>query len=206
MTQYHSYDPADGHGLSHSPLLALIAPRPIGWISTYSKDGVTNLAPYSFFQMIANEPPILMICSAGWKDTVQNIQDSSSFVHNVVASKMSKQMVASCEEFPADVSEFAEVGLDAVKAETVNAPMIKGAAAAMECKLIEISTIKDIDGQDTESFMITGQVTRIHIDKAYINDDGMVDANRMSLTTRLGYRDYLDVTNVYQVTRPGRKP
>lgn len=205
MTQYHSYDPADGHGLSHSPLLALIAPRPIGWISTYSKDGVANLAPYSFFQMISSDPPILMVCSSGWKDTAQNIQDSGSFVHNVVASKMNKQMVASCEEFPADVSEFAEAGLDAVKAETVNAPMVKGAAAAMECKLIEICTIKDINGQDTKSFMITGQVTRVHIDKAYIKDDGMVDSNRMSLTTRLGYRDYMDVENVYPVERPGRK-
>lgn len=205
MTQYHSYDPANGHGLSFSPLLALIAPRPIGWISTYTKDGVANLAPYSFFQMISSDPAILMICSSGWKDTVRNIQDSGCFVHNVVAAKMKKQMVASCEVLPSDVSEFTEVGLDPVKAETVNAPMVKGVAAAMECKLIEINTIKDIEGQDTTSFMITGQVTRVHIDKAYINDDGMVDTSRMSLTSRLGYRDYLDSDDVYQITRPGPK-
>lgn len=204
MTDYYSFDPAEGHGLPGSPFKAFIAPRPIGWISTYTKDGVANLAPYSFFQALSDKPPIIAFVSDHWKHSIQNAQDTGCFVHNVVAAKMKKQMVATSEEFAADESEFEHAGLKAVPATSINAPMVDGAVAQMECRVVGIQTIKDMNGNETNSHMVMGQVVRIHFDKAYLTEEGRVDSNAMSLVSRLGYWDYADANDVYHMHRPRR--
>jgi flavin reductase (DIM6/NTAB) family NADH-FMN oxidoreductase RutF len=200
MTDYHSFSPPD-HGLPFSPYKGLIAPRPIGWISTYSKDGVANLAPYSYFQALSDKPPIIMFVSDGWKQSAQNAQDTGCFVHNVVDRRYKAEMLASSEAFPPDVSEFERVGLEAVPAETIHAPMIKGAVAQLECKLVEVRPVQDMNGEATSCHMVIGQIVRGHIDKQYLTD-GQVDAEAVGFVSRLGYRDHADIDEVYQMRRP----
>ena len=92
MTEWHSYEPASGHRLPHDPLNAIVAPRPIGWVSTLSADGVPNLAPYSFFNLFNYSPPLIGFSSMGWKDSVANITATGEFVWNLVSRDLGEAM------------------------------------------------------------------------------------------------------------------
>ncbi|HEX8420142.1 MAG TPA: flavin reductase family protein, partial [Sphingomonas sp.] len=94
MTEWHFYEPQAGHGLPHDPLNAIVAPRPIGWISTMSAAGVRNLAPYSFFNLVNYHPPLIAFSSMGWKDSVANIAETREFVWNLVTRDLAEVMNA----------------------------------------------------------------------------------------------------------------
>lgn len=187
--------------LPHSPFKALVAPRPIGWISTLSVDGVANLAPYSYFNAVCSRPDMVMFSSQEWKDTVENIDKTGEFVCNYVSEALTDAMNASSAAAPAGVSEFDIAGLEAVTGEKVRAPRIKGIPAALECKKTDIIELKDLNGRPTDHFMVIGQVVGVYIDDAFIAE-GRFDVAKARPLTRLGYMDYARFGEMFELNRP----
>lgn len=189
------------HGLPHDPFKALVAPRPIGWISSVSKDGAVNLAPYSYFNAVCSRPPIVMFSSEGEKDTVSNITETGEFVCNMVSWSLKDRMNATSAPLASDISEFDRAGLTAVPSETVNVPRVKESLAALECVSLSVEQLSDKDGNAVENIMVIGQVTGIHIADSILSS-GLVDPERLSLIARAGYRDYVRSDRVFRMTRP----
>lgn len=202
ITGTHFYEPANGHRLKHDPLKAIIAPRPIGWISTMDKDGNVNLAPYSFFNGINEKPPMLMFSGTEHKDSIRNAQDTGEFVFNMVTHKFAEAMNTSCATLPHEVDEMRLAGLEAAPSITVRPPRVKGVAAAFECKVIQVVPLKDVDGRPVKQTVIMGQATGIHIDPAYIRN-GLFDTADARPIARCGYRgDYAEVSELFEMLRP----
>jgi flavin reductase (DIM6/NTAB) family NADH-FMN oxidoreductase RutF len=200
------YRPKDGHGLPHNPFNAIVTPRPIGWISTRNAHGVRNLAPYSFFNAVAYVPPQVMFASTnakpgetGDKDSLANIRETEVFAVNVVSEALLDVMNISSQHFPADVDEFEKAGLVPGSCETIECPRVLEAPASLECRMTQI--IK-IEGENNH--VVFGEVTGIHIrDECLV--DGRFDVTRFSPASRLGYRDYAIVRDVFELGRPDDK-
>lgn len=205
MSDYHSYDADSEHGLNHNPFKALIAPRPIGWISSLFEDGTVNLAPYSYFNALCDAPPLVGFSSAGRKHSLLNIERTGEFVHNLVSAAQMKQMNVTSAPMADGESEADIAGLPLEASDTVAAPRVAGAPAALECKLVDIRRLTAANGAQTKCWFVIGQVMRLHIDKAHIRD-GMVDQLSMGLVSRLGYFDYAQVDNVFAMPRPRTTP
>ncbi len=197
------YKPKDGHGLAHNPFNALIVPRPIGWISSRDKDGIDNLAPYSFFNAVAYVPPQIMFSSTGskadrdgTKDSVANIRDTSVFCINVVAQAQLDAMNVSSATLTNDVDEFDHAGLGKIQCETIDCARVAGAPAALECILTKIVPLSG-----AANIAVFGEVTGI-----YISDDclvkGIFDITKFTPVGRLGYRDYVYVEKPFELCRP----
>lgn len=195
------YEPKNGHGLPHDPFKALVGPRPIGWISSIAGDGTLNLAPYSFFNAVSANPPLVMFSSGGMKDSVANIRETGEFVCNIVSRSLTEQMNASSVDAPSDVNEFAYSGLAAAPSQLVSVPRVAQAPAALECKLTEIIEPRDLNHEQTGDFIVFGQVIGVHIDESVLKD-GLVDATALAQVSRLGYMDYSVVETVFQLSRP----
>jgi len=197
------YRPEDGHNLPHNPFSALITPRPIGWISTRGKDGIANLAPYSFFNGIAYDPPQVMFASTSakadqgdTKDSAANIRDTGVFCVNIVEYAARDVMNASSEALGKDVDEFAHAGVGAAECDTIDCPRVAGAPAALECKLTQIVELPGVN-----NLLVLGQVTGIHIRDNCLKD-GRFDVTSFQPLARLGYRDYLCVAELFELKRP----
>ena len=195
------------HGLTYSPLKALISPRPIGWISSLSASGVANLSPYSFFNAIAELPPMVMFISApdmreanrgGQKDSLANILETREFGVNIVGSEQAEQMVKSSQDVTADIDEFDHTSLGKKKAEKISAPLVAGAPAHLECVYYDHITLPD-NGRGNHSVMVMGTIVGIHIDEAIIAD-GRVDVSRYTPVARLGYKDYTAVRDLFEMS------
>jgi len=203
MPEPYFYEVAKGHGLPHDPFKAIIAPRPIGWISTVDADGLMNLAPYSFFNAVCDSPPILMFSSAGWKDTVANVEATGEFVWNLATRPLAQQMNTSSASVPHEIDEFDLAKLTAAPSRLVKAPRVAETPAALECRLLQISELKDLQGAPTRHFMVLGQVVAAHIDPAYLKE-GLFDTAAAQPIGRCGYRgDYAEVDHLFQMVRPG---
>lgn len=195
------YEPSKGHGLPHDPFKALVSPRPIGWISTQAKDGSLNLAPYSFFNALGTNPHLVMFCSEGAKDSYTNALETGEFVANLVSSDLIEQMNASSVDAPHGVSEFDYAGLTPEPSRLVRPPRVREAHAALECKVTEILSPKDLNGDPTSRYMIIGQVVGVYISDDALTD-GMFDVVKAGNVARLGYLDFSSVKDVFQRTRP----
>ncbi len=190
------YRPSEGHGLPHNPFNAIITPRPIGWISTRGKDGRNNLAPYSFFNGVSYEPPQVMFASTGYKDSQRNIEDTGVFCVNVVEYAMRDAMNASSASFASDIDEFERSGLASRQCETVDCARVADAPAALECRMTQIIQIKG-----KANSIIIGEVTGVYLrDDAIV--DGRFDVSTFRPLSRLGYRDYSIVDNIFELARP----
>lgn len=202
MDDCHSFDPAHGHGLPHDPIKAIVAPRPIGWISTVDGGGVANLAPYSYFNLFSHRPPILIFGSEGRKDSLHNVIETGEFVFNLATRAMAEAVNRSSTAVPPETDEFALSGLAAHPSDVVRPPRVKGAAAAMECRLIETRQLSDIDGRAVGSHLVIGQVLRVHIARRCLVD-GLFDITRAGTIARCGYRgDYIEVDRTFEMLRP----
>ncbi|HWT32809.1 MAG TPA: flavin reductase family protein [Microbacterium sp.] len=166
----HSYEPRSGHGLAHDPLNSIVAPRPIGWISTLSADGVRNLAPYSFFNLYCYRPPIVGFTSTSWKDSVANVQATGEFVWNLATRPLAERMNASSAEVPADVDEFDLAVVDAAPSVLVAPPRVTESPVAFECRLTQLINLTDLSGRPTAGWLTLGEVVMVHI-----ADDVLVD-------------------------------
>lgn len=202
MSDYF-YEVAKGHGLPHDPFKAIVAPRPIGWISSLGPGGERNLAPYSFFNGVCDAPPMVYFSTTGWrKDSVSNIEASGEFVVNVVGGKHAQAMNATAANVPRDVDEFALAGLEAAPCVLVKAPRVAGAVAAMECRLVQVVRLRNMDGAELEAWMTIGQVVGVHLDPAFLKD-GIFDTAGARLLARCGYRgDYTEVSRLFEMIRP----
>jgi len=166
----HYYEPAKGHGLKHDPFNAIVAPRPIGWISSRDAKGNLNLAPYSFFNAFCYRPPIIGFSSINWKDSVANVEDTKEFCWNLATKELAQQMNATAAHVARDVSEFTIARLTAVPSKLVNVPRVAESPVSFECKVSQIVRLKGADGREAEGWLTLGEVVAVHIDKAFIKD------------------------------------
>jgi flavin reductase (DIM6/NTAB) family NADH-FMN oxidoreductase RutF len=198
----HFYEPKDGHRLPHDPFKAIVAPRPIGWISTVDAEGWPNLAPYSFFNAFCDSPPVVGFSSSGRKDSQRNVEETGEFVANLATRRQAEAMNQTSAALPHGVNEFEVAGLRAAPSRLVRPPRVADAPAALECRLLLVLPITDLDGKPTPNTLILGQVVGVHIDPAYLKD-GLFDIAAAGTIARCGYRgDYAEVTRVFEMLRP----
>ncbi|MBI1170683.1 flavin reductase family protein [bacterium] len=188
------YRPSDGHGLPHSPFNAIVAPRPIGWISTRGTMG-DNLAPYSFFNAVAYTPP-QVIFAGDLKDSIRNIQESGVFATNVVSEPLWQVMNATSAHLPRGTDEFLHAGIAKSECTTIDCPRVTLSPATLECRLQQIVTLEG--GAD---FLVIGTVTGVHIRDEYLTE-GRFDLTKVRPMTRLGYKDYAVITDLMPLDRP----
>jgi flavin reductase (DIM6/NTAB) family NADH-FMN oxidoreductase RutF len=202
QAETYFYEPAKGHGLPHDPFKAIVAPRPIGWISTRDRDGQVNLAPYSFFNAFGGDPPIIAFGSDGYKDSVRNIEATGEFVANFVTRPLAEQMNRTSAPVGPEVDEMTLAGLEAAPCRLVAAPRVAAAPAALECKLLQIIRLQDLDGRALDNYLTLGQVVGVHIDPQYLVD-GIFDLAAAQPIMRGGYRaDYAEIGPMFQMIRP----
>lgn len=202
MPDFHFYEPHRGHGLPHDPFKAIVAPRPIGWISSIDERGRVNLAPYSFFNAFCESPPIIGFSSGGRKDSQRNIEATGEFVANLATRKHAEAMNRTAAPVPHGINEMEMAGLAAAPSVLVKPPRVADAPAALECKLLQILPLKDLDGHLTQNTLILGQVVGIHIDKANVRN-GVFDLSLVHPIARCGYLgDYTEVTSLFEMIRP----
>lgn len=197
------YEPAarDRAVLPHDPLKAMIAPRPIGWVSTVGRDGALNLAPYSFFNAFSSSPMILGFSSEGRKDSLTFAEETREFVWNMPTFALRDRMNATSASLPRGSSEFAHAGLTAAPSRTVTPPRVAEAPCALECKVVDIVPLRDVVQRPIGAFLVLGQVTGVHIDEAFIRD-GRLDTAALQPIARCGYSDYAVVDTLFQLIRP----
>ena len=202
MQEFYYYEPARGHGLPHDPFKAIVAPRPIGWIATRSRAGVVNLAPYSFYNAFGDRPPIVGFSSSGYKDSVRNIEETGEFVANLATKPLATAMNATSAGVAPEVDELALAGLTAAPCRLVAAPRVAEAPAALECKLLQIIQLRDLEGNPLEQYLTLGQVVGVHIAAAYLKQ-GIFDLAAAQPIMRAGYRgDYAEIGPMFELLRP----
>jgi flavin reductase (DIM6/NTAB) family NADH-FMN oxidoreductase RutF len=196
------YDPrSEPHGLARDPTTSLVVPRPIGWITTISPAGVVNLAPYSFFNLIAGKPPFVMFASHPRKHSQHNAETGGEFVANLATYALREEVNATSATLEESQSEPHAVGLEMVPSRFVKPPRVARSPVAIECKYLQTVRLTRSSGETTNSSVIIGEVVNFHIDDAVIVD-GMIDIERMRPIARLGYMDYCVVDNVFTMLRP----
>lgn len=166
----YTYQPTEGHGLPHDPLNAIIGPRPIGWISSHDGEGHHNLAPYSFFNCFNYTPPIIGFASSGWKDSVRNICTSKEFVWNLVTRPLAEAMNASSAPLPAESDEFGYAGLETLASTEIGALRVAASPVHFECRLTQCIQLQDVAGNHLQSWLVLGEVVRVHIDSALLKE------------------------------------
>jgi flavin reductase (DIM6/NTAB) family NADH-FMN oxidoreductase RutF len=195
------YEPSKGHGLPHDPFKAIVAPRPIGWISTRGRDGSVNLAPYSYFNAFSGRPPLVWFSSEGVKDSFTFARESGEFVANLVGKHVFREMNATSVDAPRGVSEFGYAGLTMAPSRLVAAPRVAEAHAALECRVTETFEPKGLDGRPAGVHVCAGEVIGVHIDEAVLTD-GLFDNIKAGNVSRLGYMDFSTVTETFAMRRP----
>lgn len=205
---FHYYEPSSGHGLAYNPFNALVAPRPIGWISSRDAQGQVNLAPYSFFNAFNYEPPIIGFASIAWKDSVQNASETGEFVWNLVTREVADQMNETSMTVAHGIDEFALAGLTPLPGRVVNVPRVGECRAAMECKVTDIVRFRDQAGADVDAWLVLGEVVAVYIDKLLLRDGVFQTAEACPILRSGGPGDYVQVMpeNVFQMSRPPLVP
>ena len=183
----------------YDPFKAMVAPRPIGWMSSRGSDGRNNLAPYSFFNAVSNAPHMLMFVSAGLKDTVTNCRDRGEFCFNLVSHSMLHPMSRSSAM--TDQDEFELAGLEALECQQIDCPRVAGAPASMECVVTQVMPLKDKDGTELDNWMVLGQVVAVHVEPDYITQDQRFDTEKAALVSRCGYKDYMAAGRFFELER-----
>jgi len=199
----------ESHGLAHHPFKACVAPRPIGWVSTISADGIGNVAPFSFFNGVAQNPPQLMIAINGsgpngqTKDTLQNIENTKEFVVNIATYDLKDAMFRTAAPEHPDTDEATLAGLNMVPSKLIKPMRIQNSPIHMECKLTQVIDLLS-DSDDEKNTMILGHVIGMHIDDEVIVD-GKVDLKKVNPISRLGYKDYASLGEIFQLDAAWRK-
>ncbi len=191
----------DDLGFAHDPFKAIVAPRPIGWITALSAKGEVNLSPYSFFNAISSRPNIVMFSSENKKDAVAFIEETGEFTCSLVTKALAPPMNLTSAPLPRGESEYPHAGLEMAPSRFVKPPRVAGTPAALECKLLSIQQLHDLDGQAVPRWMVLGQVVGTFIDDAYVKD-GRFDTAGANPIARCGYADYAEVTSLFSITRP----
>ena len=201
------YEPRSGHGLPHDPFNAIVLPRPIGWISTVAHGGAVNLAPFSFFNAVAYTPPQVMFATTaahregGHKDSVRNALATGEFVVNLATHAVREAVNLTSTPAPRGVDELELAGLTPVPSHLVAPPRVGESPVHLECRVVTSVELPTADPDDPNT-VVFGEVVGVHIaDELLV--DGLVDVRRLRPIGRLGYREYVDVTDTFTMTRPG---
>ncbi|WP_028967292.1 flavin reductase family protein [Sphingomonas phyllosphaerae] len=201
MTEWHFYEPAQGHGLPHDPLNAIVGPRPIGWIATVAPDGRRNLAPYSFFNLFSYRPPILGFCSNGAKDSLANARATGEFVWNLATRELAEPMNETSAM--TDEDEFTRAGLATLPSTLVAPPRVALSPVQFECKVTQIVQLQDRNGAEVPGWLVLGEAVAIHIDCAMLEDGVYQTARAHPILRGGGPADYFELGEKFAMTRPG---
>ena len=189
------------HGLPRDPFKAIVLPRPIGWLTSISAKGEINLAPYSFFNAVSEAPPMVMFSSGGRKDSIAFVEETKEFVCNFANFALREAVSKTGAEFARGVNEMIEAGLDPAPSRLVRPPRVAASPCALECRLLQIVDLRDLDGRASQRYVVFGQVVGVHIDDRFIKD-GRLDTAAMQPLARCGYNDYAVVDEVFPMVRP----
>lgn len=192
------------HGLKHDPFKAIVAPRPIGWVGSVSADGTFNLAPYSFFNAVADRPHYVMFSSKDFKDSIRNIHETGEFTCSLTTWDTRFGMNVSSAPVPPEADEFEIAGLAMSPSRFVKPPRVAEAPAALECKHWKTIELPDVDpAAGTGHYVVFGEVVGIYIDDAFVKD-GIVDTGAMQPIARMGYMQYgvIRPETVFDINRP----
>jgi flavin reductase (DIM6/NTAB) family NADH-FMN oxidoreductase RutF len=196
------YDTRDGsRTLRYDPFKAIVAPRPIGWVTTISAKGEVNLAPYSFFNGILSKPNFVMFGSEGFKDSVRNIEETGEFVCNLATWDLRDAMNETAAPIAYGENEMIRAGLAPAPSTLVRPPRVAAAPCALECRKTMMIPLHDVDGKPVDGFVVFGQVLGVHIDDRFIKD-GLLDTAAMKPIARCGYHDYAVVERTFTLVRP----
>ncbi len=202
------YEPGiTSHGLPHDPFKSCVIPRPIGWISTLSREGKHNLAPYSQFQNVTFNPPIVMFSAnqdtgGQRKDSVRNAEETGEFVWNMATYDLREAVNISAEELPHGVDEFDRAGLLKLPSRKVKPARVQGSPIQFEC--VYLNTLRFPGPAPMGSAdVVFGRVVAVHIDDSVIDAQGLVDVLKIRPIARMGYYDYTVVDNRFEMIIPG---
>jgi len=189
--------------LPHDPMNALVAPRPIGWISTLDGNGIPNLAPFSFANIVSSRTPILMFSSNGVKHSMVNALASGEFVWNLATAALSEQMSQTSATVPVGVNEFELASLETAPSRLVAPPRVAASPVAFECRVTQSVQLRNLAGDELDQWLVLGQVVGVHLDERFILEDGRVDTAALQPLARAGYLDeYAAVTEILHIERP----
>jgi flavin reductase (DIM6/NTAB) family NADH-FMN oxidoreductase RutF len=197
---------ANNHGLPHDPFKSCVVPRPIGWISTISKAGVVNLAPYSFFNGLSGTPPLVMFATndhhrhGGLKDSLRNAIDTGEFVANIATWELREAVNLTSAGVESEHDEAALAGLAMEPSRLVKPPRVAASPIHLECALHQVVELPP--GKRGPNHLAIGRVLGIHIADAVLVD-GKVDLRKVRPIARLGYHDYTVVDEIFTMVRPG---
>jgi flavin reductase (DIM6/NTAB) family NADH-FMN oxidoreductase RutF len=189
------------HGLPHDPFKAIVAPRPIGWITSMSQKGEINLAPYSFFNGVCSRPPMVMFASEERKDTLNFIEETKEFVCNLSTWDLRNEMNQTSAPYPTGVDEMKAAGLTPAPSHLVKPPRVAESPCALECRWLQTVVLNDLEGRRIERYVVFGQVVGVYIDEKYIKN-GLLDTAAMKPIARGGYHDYSVLTESFTMKRP----
>ncbi|HUU67068.1 MAG TPA: flavin reductase family protein [Methyloceanibacter sp.] len=192
---------ANTHGLQWDPFKALVTPRPIGWISTLDKNGVVNLAPYSFFNAVSTDPHFVMFSSGGRKDSQRNAEETGEFVCSLATYSLRDAMNRTSQHVGPEVDEMALAGLTPAPSKMVAPPRVAESPVAFECRYWRTIDLPGPNGGPGTHAIVLGQVVGVHIDDGVIAE-GKVDVTKLKPIARLGYGDYAVIDKVFELTRP----
>ena len=201
------YEPKNGYPFKLNPFNALIIPRPIGWISSLSKNGIFNLAPYSFFNAVAYVPPQIMFSTTGYhtqcgnKDTIKNILDTKEFVVNLATKKLKNKVNETSIDAPNSIDEFNFFEIKKRKSKKVKVPSVYDSPINLECKLLKKINLKSYKYNNHNSKIIIGEVIGIYIEDKFIKN-GKIDSLKMNAISRMGYDEYSEVKSKFNKKRP----
>src|SRR5258705_3558864 len=197
------YDPrSEPHKLKHNPATALVVPRPIGWITTIGPTGIVNLAPYSFFNIVASNPPFVLFSSSTRKHSQTNAETSGEFVLNMATYDLRNEMNVTSGAYDGDVSEPELAKLEMATSRYVKPPRVARSPIALECNYLKTVEMVGSTGKRSTSLLVLGEVINVYIDDGVIVD-GQIDVTRVRPIARLGYMDYSVVDSVFAMMRPG---
>jgi flavin reductase (DIM6/NTAB) family NADH-FMN oxidoreductase RutF len=198
---FYEPDKRDLSLLRYDPFKAIVAPRPIGWITSISLKGEVNLAPYSYFNGINSKPALVMFSSEGHKDSVSFIEETGEFVCNLATWDLREAMNVTSAPLARGINEMQRAGLEAAPSRLVKPPRVAASPCALECKLVKIVGMTTTDGQPLNCHVVFGQVMGVHIDDRFIVD-GLLDTAAMKPIARCGYDQYAVVDSVFSMQRP----
>ena len=200
------YKTNEPHGLPHDPFKSCVVPRPIAWVSSIHPNGAVNLAPFSFFNAISSDPPMVIISFTGYhehggeKDTLHNIKSSGEFVANMVPLALKDEMNVTTAPVAHEIDELGLAGLNTEPSALVKPPRVKEAPIHLECAFHQEIKLP-CTLKDSINTMIIGQVLGVHI-KDEVLSDGLIDLSKIKPLARLGYKQYTVVDNLFEMNRP----
>jgi flavin reductase (DIM6/NTAB) family NADH-FMN oxidoreductase RutF len=200
---FYEPDKAD-HGLPYAPFKSCIVPRPIGWISTLSRQGKVNLAPYSQFNILGYEPGYLMFSGGGQypdggrKDSVVNAEETGEFVYNMATYGLREAVHQTAQITDPAVDEMAAAGLTPAAGRIVKAPLVAESPISIECTYYTTLVLPGHDLKSTH-YVVIGRVVGVHIKDEYIGADGKIDILKIRPLARLGYTDYTSVESLFSM-------